>query len=193
MREEFMNNFDIEEMKWKKSWRPRGEKDTAVKELIEEITLENPEWVRERRLEYLNNLRIEIEKEITRWVRECDKYNSLFKEKIFKICVLPQKKEREKILKEIENYKNPKWQLPNNTRISEQDILSVKEKPISDFIEFKNRFALCIFHQEKTPSLWLNPDNTCHCFGCGRHEDIIGVVRFLYGYSFIEAVNFLKK
>jgi DNA primase len=53
---------------------------------------------------------------------------------------------------------------------------------------------LCPFHQEKTPSFYVNPDNGFYkCFGCGKAGDAITFVRETEGLTFIEAVETLAK
>ncbi|MPR35678.1 CHC2 zinc finger domain-containing protein [Salmonirosea aquatica] len=48
----------------------------------------------------------------------------------------------------------------------------------------EHRKILCPFHEEKTPSLYLYPNsNTYHCFGCGRHGDVI---HFYAGFTKLE-------
>ncbi len=50
--------------------------------------------------------------------------------------------------------------------------------------------ACCPFHQEKTPSFYVNDDKGFfHCFGCGAHGDIIGFVMRNDNLSFTEAVT----
>lgn len=50
--------------------------------------------------------------------------------------------------------------------------------------------ACCPFHQEKTPSFYINDDKGFfHCFGCGAHGDIIGYVMRHDNLSFTEAVS----
>ena len=54
--------------------------------------------------------------------------------------------------------------------------------------------GLCPFHNEKTPSFHVNPDNGFyHCFGCGKSGDIISFVRDTEQLSFTEAVEALGK
>lgn len=53
--------------------------------------------------------------------------------------------------------------------------------------EFK---ACCPFHQEKTPSFWVNDQKSFyHCFGCGAHGDAIRWLTDHQGLTFIEAVK----
>src|SRR5277367_5172053 len=50
--------------------------------------------------------------------------------------------------------------------------------------------ACCPFHNEKTPSFYVNDDKQFfHCFGCGAHGDIIGFVMRHDRQSFPEAIE----
>ncbi|MGH7997358.1 MAG: DNA primase, partial [Opitutaceae bacterium] len=52
--------------------------------------------------------------------------------------------------------------------------------------------GLCPFHQEKTPSFHVNPDDGFYkCFGCGKSGDIISFVRETEQLTFTEAVEAL--
>jgi DNA primase len=54
--------------------------------------------------------------------------------------------------------------------------------------------GLCPFHNEKTPSFQVNPDNGLyHCFGCNKSGDIISFVRETEQFNFTEAVEALGK
>ena len=51
-------------------------------------------------------------------------------------------------------------------------------------------FALCPFHQEKSPSFLVKEeDNSFHCFGCGASGNVISFVMKHRGKSFPEAVE----
>lgn len=53
--------------------------------------------------------------------------------------------------------------------------------------EFK---ACCPFHQEKTPSFWVNDQKGFyHCFGCGAHGDAIRFLTDAQGIPFRDAVR----
>ncbi len=55
--------------------------------------------------------------------------------------------------------------------------------------EFK---ACCPFHNEKTPSFYINDDKQFyHCFGCGAHGDVIGFTMRFDRLSFPEAIETL--
>ena len=50
--------------------------------------------------------------------------------------------------------------------------------------------GLCPFHNEKTPSFWVNDQkNFFHCFGCGAHGDAIGFTMRIEGLTFPDAVE----
>lgn len=52
--------------------------------------------------------------------------------------------------------------------------------------------TLCPFHNERTPSAKIYPDNF-HCFGCGVHADVIGFTQKLFNLDKpIEAVKKLN-
>lgn len=58
-----------------------------------------------------------------------------------------------------------------------------------------NKLAgLCPFHQEKTPSFFVYPDQQrYYCFSCQRHGDIIAFVRELNGLTVKEALIELSR
>lgn len=51
----------------------------------------------------------------------------------------------------------------------------------------------CPFHSDNSPSCYLYPDNSFHCFGCGAHGK--GAIDFVMklGFGFKETVEELKK
>lgn len=51
----------------------------------------------------------------------------------------------------------------------------------------------CPFHEDKTPSLKINPDRQLfHCFSCGQSGDAISFVQKLHGFTFKDALNHLN-
>lgn len=52
----------------------------------------------------------------------------------------------------------------------------------------RSGFICCPFHGEKTASLKLYNDSF-HCYGCGKHGDVIGFVADLKGISQMEAAK----
>ena len=57
-----------------------------------------------------------------------------------------------------------------------------------------NYFALCPFHNEKTPSFSINPElGIFKCFGCGVSGDVISLIEKLENVDFIEALEIASK
>lgn len=56
-----------------------------------------------------------------------------------------------------------------NYKKDDIDKLNIKQLAERLGIRFKGRQALCPFHDDDNPSLYLNDNNTLHCFGCGIH------------------------
>jgi len=72
------------------------------------------------------------------------------------------------------------------------DIIDV----ISQYIPLKQRgtnyVGLCPFHNEKSPSFSVSPQNQLyHCFGCGASGNVFSFIKNIENYSFIDAVKFL--
>lgn len=52
----------------------------------------------------------------------------------------------------------------------------------------------CPFHDDKHPSFVVFPDTFMfHCFGCGKHGDVIDFLRLRFGLSFVAAAALLRK
>lgn len=69
---------------------------------------------------------------------------------------------------------------------------------VSDYISLKkigvNHRGLCPFHNEKTPSFFVNEDKKFfHCFGCGAKGDVFTFLMKYENLSFQEAARFLAK
>jgi DNA primase len=85
--------------------------------------------------------------------------------------------------------------------LSEQFLQELKlrndiEGVISSYTPVKRRgrnlVCLCPFHNEKTPSFTIYPENqSFYCFGCGAGGDVITFVRRAENLEYIEAVKFL--
>lgn len=56
----------------------------------------------------------------------------------------------------------------------------------------RNLVGLCPFHNEKTPSFTVYPENNSfYCFGCGAGGDIITFVKRVENLDYVDAVKFL--
>jgi len=90
----------------------------------------------------------------------------------------------QRAFKIYESLDNPKPQL---------DVELAKSYPITDLVQAtkhgKNFTAHCPFHEDRSPSLTIYPDNHFHCFSCNRHGDAIELVMQLQGVPFVEAVR----
>jgi len=73
------------------------------------------------------------------------------------------------------------------------------EDVVSDYVQLtkrsgSNKFGLCPFHNEKTPSFSVNSDKQIyHCFGCGKGGSVINFIMEIENLSFPDAVRFLAK
>lgn len=57
----------------------------------------------------------------------------------------------------------------------------------------RNFVSLCPFHNEKTPSFVIFPeDGRFKCFGCQEYGDVIKLTMALYGIGFVDAVKMLQ-
>jgi hypothetical protein len=72
-------------------------------------------------------------------------------------------------------------------------IILAKQTPITNIYNFirRNRSYLCPIHNDKDPSLHIYKDNTWHCFGCNKGGDTIDFVKYMFGYSFHQAINYI--
>ena len=70
------------------------------------------------------------------------------------------------------------------------DIVEVIGRYISLEHAGRNFKGLCPFHQEKTPSFSVNPENQFYyCFGCHAKGDIFTFVMHMEGWDFNEALS----
>lgn len=72
------------------------------------------------------------------------------------------------------------------------------ESVISSYVQLRRRgsnlVGLCPFHNEKTPSFTVYPENgSYYCFGCGAGGDVITFVRQTENLDYIEAVRLLAQ
>lgn len=90
--------------------------------------------------------------------------------------------------------------------VSDEQIEQARARPIVDYVkscdvELKKRgrkqqeyWALCPFHDEKTPSFAVNAEkNAFFCHGCGAGGDMIDFTMQKHGIAFLEAVRLLAE
>ncbi len=74
------------------------------------------------------------------------------------------------------------------------DIESVMAPYVSLKRRGKNLVGLCPFHNEKTPSFTVYPENgSFYCFGCGVGGDVFSFVRQIENLDYIDAVKLLAE
>jgi len=75
--------------------------------------------------------------------------------------------------------------------VTDEMIQRAKEFPITELIEHKRMWALCPFHPDTKPSLFLK-NNFYHCFVCEANGDTIDLVKQIYSVDFKTAVKVLN-
>lgn len=76
-------------------------------------------------------------------------------------------------------------------RVSLSQLIGSKIRLTRAGREFK---GCCPFHNEKTPSFYVNDDKQFfHCFGCGAHGDVFGFTMRYENLSFYEALKLLSE
>jgi DNA primase len=85
----------------------------------------------------------------------------------------------------------------NSNKLTNEDIQRLRNIRINNIIGVvdsnRNVSIRCPFHNEKTPSFILYPDNSFHCFGCNKNGQ--GAIDFCMelGYTFVQACGELVK
>ena len=160
--------------------------------LKNEVKKESPEWAKERREEYLQGKIKRLSKEITEIYQEYERQTRDDVPHWFRLFALEYKKveEKEKRLgrlnKELRNLGSGK-----EAEITEDMIEQARNYDITKLIEVKRNFALCPFHEDKHPSLYLR-NNFYHCFTCKASGDTISLLMKRDGLNFPEAVKRLR-
>ena len=90
----------------------------------------------------------------------------------------------------IENLGKPVDEKKAGSGVTEEQVYRAKQVPITELLQFKRGTTLCIFHDDKRPSLKYYPkDNHVFCFSCQRSADSIDLYMTLNGCDFKEAVR----
>lgn len=89
----------------------------------------------------------------------------------------------------------PKKETPikKQTRGDRTLVAIAKDVPLDHFLNFKNDFAPCPFHTDKTPSLhrYGHEKKKWKCFSCGKGGDVVDLVMGMNNISFKEAIKTL--
>lgn len=75
-------------------------------------------------------------------------------------------------------------------QIDGEMVAKAREFPIDQLIKNRNNWAVCPFHNDKNPSLYIK-NNFYHCFSCQSTGDPIDLVMKLYNTDFKTAVRTL--
>ena len=89
-------------------------------------------------------------------------------------------------------------------RIRDEDIAQVRERAsidqvVGQYVQLRGAGGgslkgLCPFHNEKTPSLSIDPARGLyHCFGCGKSGDVFSWVQESQSLDFREALELLAR
>lgn len=85
--------------------------------------------------------------------------------------------------------------MPVTNGMTQSDIERAKSVPIESFYQSPKRNGknvICPFHNEKTPSMKINTNNSAKCFGCGWYGDAIKFWMGLHKADFKTAVGQMK-
>lgn len=82
------------------------------------------------------------------------------------------------------------WYVKPKSQRTELDIAKAKEFPITNLIEFKRKVAICIWHDDRKPSMNYFPStNKVWCFACQNGGDAIDVAMKLWNMDIKDAVT----
>lgn len=97
-------------------------------------------------------------------------------------------------LENIEQYNPNSTTAPGGEKpITDEDIERAKQYPIDNLLEFKRNKGLCLWHDDRNPSMhFYRKDNQVYCFSCSQGGDVIDVYMQLHGENFVEAVKELS-
>jgi hypothetical protein len=195
---EDLRGLDREWEKTEREYKKKYGKEIAQKmqDFVSEESASNPDWVKERRIEYLKE-QIDIFSDgvIQAYRNYEDSRNEnspYWLRRAFLLIAAPEKKERV-----IERHKAELRALQysgeiRKGKIDEFMIQRARDYPIENLIDVgRNKMALCPFHDDKTPSMYVK-NNFGYCFSCQKHADTIELCMQTKGFNFVEAVKYLQ-
>lgn len=189
-----------------KSWFGVYEKELKEKdsEFVMEVTKENPEWIKERRLAYLDEELEFLNKQyvdVYAGVEESKhKISESWLVEVLNDFVKPTLKEIAKKIKK-HTFEKSCWEAPetmiNSNGVTQDEIETARGVGCENFIEVKRsagdkKLAVCPFHNDHSPSLTIYPAGKgYHCFSCGANGDTINLVMKLQNIDFVSAVKLI--
>lgn len=130
--------------------------------------------------------------ETVRWIMDSNSVGSYLW--LLSLLWLTNFDERKKKLQK-EKAKWLRYLTVKGQELSNLNLPTIREYPIEDLLDtpvrqFSGKWvSLCPFHEEKTGSFTIYPNNSYHCFGCGVHgHNAIDFVMAKYELGFMEAV-----
>jgi len=119
--------------------------------------------------------------------------DSWFAEKIIEIW---KGKKLDNMIKKIRRLKASLVEFKSKQQVSELEIQIARDHPFEMLVkEIRKNWALCNFHLDKRPSLYIRKrdgHSFAYCFVCGRGWDPIAYVMERDGLTFVEAVRKLQ-
>ena len=160
----------------------------SIVEWMEEF---DQEWLKERRLEFLDN---ETQKLEEKWQDICQLYWQMSKQDVpywFRSLLLedslPKALAKKTFEKRLVRYGD---QLKKGG-LTEAEIAKAKDYSFGQLLEVdKNGYGLCPFHESINPHLWVK-NNFGYCFVCNWTGDTLKFVMDTKKISFPEAVKLL--
>lgn len=159
-----------------------------IRRKIVELKKEMGAWGKQQRILYLMERREEYEMRLidleSEYQKQKDKDTPYVERGILTNSILKTRKNIEKIERECGSIVN------RNGKTTDDDIAKVKEYPIESLLEFKKGKAICIFHNDKHPSISVK-NNRYRCWSCGAKGDSISLVMELQKLGFLDSVKYL--
>ncbi len=121
---------------------------------------------------------------------------------LFKMDLYPLKIRKERLKREFHNIDIVKRAIGSSLGRKEVEDFALKVERAKEYSmesiyqgtlkkSNKNMLGCCPFHEEKTPSFYIFPDNHYHCFGCGVSGDSIDLYMKYHEVDFKGAVEAL--
>lgn len=165
-------------------------------EFVEEIKKNNPQFVQDSRIEYLQSEISRLDVSIS-WA--CDSINALDESskwfaEILKSDIAKWHAEKEKFQSEIFFLQNPREANQGYTKIK---IQRAKNQDVGKYLTIKKRegkiiWCKCPFHADNRPSLaYYKNQKKFYCFQCNFSDDLIGLIMKTKKLNFQQAVNYL--
>lgn len=202
----FETDKDVQEYLWwlsdiQKNVQPLWEKGVKEKhkEFITDYIRSNPEFVKERRLEYLDGELISLNSSILFYTNKLSEVVEWMGEYIHESLIKPLFRRKKRIEYEVRGWKSPLEE--NGNKITKLDIERAKEVSIGDILGLEPKikgsekyFYLSPFREEKQPSfVWYKKTNSWFDFGESAGGDVVLLAQRLFKLEFLDAIKFLIK